>query len=175
MSNNNEEDQQLLDHDLIVEADPILINWIKSTIVKHALVGSNEQLDSLWTEQHTKNVSVFFGQDSTLYLFVTTHNISTNATENHDTQQQTTETTMFNVTLKPLSKFDTMLYFIKDTSKIISAENLDQTISLGTIHGNPLDSLLDIVKDQFTPNLLNAKTPWPDSMYKNLPNFLLFY
>uniref|UniRef100_A0A7S1KLH4 Dynein-1, subspecies f n=1 Tax=Percolomonas cosmopolitus TaxID=63605 RepID=A0A7S1KLH4_9EUKA len=59
------------------------------------------------------------------------------------------------------------IYFMKEMGTEVTPDNLDQVLSCGLIRGNPLHSLLDIVKSQFAPKLLASTKKWPESIQKD--------
>lgn len=168
-----------------IDADPALISWIKSQLILFGV----KSIDSLWDEDVQKTVSTFLLHDDNPLLFIyfqPKENTTPQVRDSADKKAASGkikknpfdgfhfEDYDMRVTLDASFSYipHVTLYFLKEPGIEINSSNLTESIFSGVIRGNPLHSLLDVVKSNFAQQLLSQALKWPESIQKDFSSSL---
>lgn len=149
------------------------IEWFKKKLEE--LVKQPELIQQKWNQQCDRVVSQFFqGSHTILYVCVdrkqskTTHNSHEEGFEDGELELEIFNKPSFN-------KFQLLVFFLGDKDVEITMANVSSKVSYGVM-SSPIDSLLNLMKNQFANSLREQQMNWPDSTHENgSQNFIFIY
>ncbi|KAG2392323.1 hypothetical protein C9374_012575 [Naegleria lovaniensis] len=138
-------------NDLLV--DQHCITWIKG-VIQDKLAKSKE-MSLKWTSDNQKTASDFLLHEENQILFAFVNNNQYITTMNYEQAKK--------------GSWELLLFFLKDSSEgeKITLDNISSVMSFGILTQELLGDFLSLMKNYFSPDLIECKTNWPESLQKD--------
>ena len=132
-------------------ADQQSITWMKGVIQDK--LTKHKDTSVQWPPEAQRVVAEFLIHDENLLLFAFINN-------NQYIVSGTYELAKKNV-------WDRLLFILKDkpSEEVISLDNISTIMSYGILTHELLGDFLNLMKNYFTPDLMEAKSNWPESRF----------
>jgi len=144
------EEEQLSNEDdaRLHVVDQQCITWMKG-VIQDKLSKDRESVN--WSPENQKLVADFLLHKENKNLFVYTSG------------NQYVMTLHFDNTKK--GAWERLLYILKDSSDEVSLDNISSVMAYGILTNELMGDMLNLMKNHFAPDLIEAKNAWPESKF----------